>query len=291
MPVPKSYDLYNDVLHALKRLGGSASIAELDEEVTRRLALPAEDVALAHDERQSELQYQLAWARTYLKKYGLIDNSSRGLWVLTSEGLNTESVDPNDVKNHADQQRAVRHPRYERTNPSASTRGSASLVPSEIAEVSLEQDWKEQLSAILLRLSPAAFERLCQRLLRESGFVQVRVTGRSGDGGIDGVGLVQLGGLLSFPIIFQCKRYQGSIGPGVIRDFRGAMTGRSDRGLVITTGTFSRDAKLEATRDGAPPVDLVDGEHLLEKLKELRLGVTVKMIEEVTVLPHWFSEL
>src|SRR5207253_899858 len=100
------------------------------------------------------------------------------------------------------------------------------------------------------------------------GFVQVRVTGKTGDGGIDGVGLVRIGGLLSFPVLFQCKRYQGSIGASTIRDFRGAMIGRADRGLVITTGTFSRDAKLEATRDGAPPIDLVDGEELMEKLKE-----------------------
>ena len=135
------------------------------------------------------------------------------------------------------------------------------------------------------------FERLCQRLLRESGFVEVRVTGRSGDGGIDGVGIVRLGGLLGFPILFQCKRYRGSVSPSVIRDFRGAMIGRADRGLVITTGTFSREAKLEATRDGAPPIDLLDGEQLLDKLKELRLGITVKMIEQVSVIPDFFHEI
>jgi restriction system protein len=140
-------------------------------------------------------------------------------------------------------------------------------------------------------LSPAAFERLSQRLLRESGFVEVKVTGRSGDGGIDGVGIVRLGGLLGFPILFQCKRYSGSVGSGVIRDFRGAMIGRADRGLVITTGTFSRDAKIEATRDGAPPIDLVDGEQLLDKLKELGLGVTVKKIEQVSVVPGFFDEV
>lgn len=140
-------------------------------------------------------------------------------------------------------------------------------------------------------MSPAAFERLSQRLLRESGFVEVKVTGRSGDGGIDGVGIVRLGGLLGFPVLFQCKRYQGSVGPGVIRDFRGAMIGRADRGLVITTGTFSRDAKIEATRDGAPPIDLVDGEQLLDKLKELRLGVTIKMVEQVSALPEFFNEI
>jgi restriction system protein len=143
----------------------------------------------------------------------------------------------------------------------------------------------------LYALPPDAFERLTQRLLRESGFVQVKVTGRSGDGGIDGVGIVQLGGLLGFPALFQCKRYRGSVGAGAIRDFRGAMIGRADRGLVITTGTFSRDARAEAISDGAPPIDLVDGEQLLDKLRELRLGVGVKMIDEVTVLPEWFTAI
>lgn len=158
-------------------------------------------------------------------------------------------------------------------------------------EAILEETWREKLLTKLLSLSPAAFERLCQRLLRESGFVEVKVTGRSGDGGIDGVGIVRLGGLLGFPVLFQCKRYQGSVGPGVIRDFRGAMIGRADRGLVITTGRFSRDAKIEATRDGAPPIDLVDGEQLLDKLKDLHLGVTVKMVEHVSVIFEFFDEI
>ena len=161
----------------------------------------------------------------------------------------------------------------------------------ETAEAVLEESWRQVLLERLLRLSPAAFERLAQRLLRESGFVEVKVTGRSGDGGIDGVGIVRLGGLLGFPVLFQCKRYQGSVSPGVVRDFRGAMMGRSDRGLIITTGTFSREAKAEATRDGAPPIDLVDGEQLLDKLKELRLGVTVRMIEQVSVVPEFFDEI
>jgi restriction system protein len=141
----------------------------------------------------------------------------------------------------------------------------------------------------LLELSSDAFARLCQRLLCESGFVEVKVTGRTGDGGIDGVGIVRLGGLLGFPILFQCKRYRGSVPSSVIRDFRGAMIGRIDRGLVITTGTFSSDAKLEATRDGAPPIDLVDGEQLLDKLKELQLGIMIKMIEHVEILQEFFK--
>lgn len=141
----------------------------------------------------------------------------------------------------------------------------------------------------LLRLKPDAFERLAMRLLRESGFVQVEVTGRSGDGGIDGKGIIKLQNVLSYHVVFQCKRYKESVGSGAIRDFRGAMIGRADKGLFITTGTFTRDAIKEATRDGASPIDLIDGENLVEMLKQLRLGVKVRMVEEVEMAATWFE--
>ena len=284
MPVPKHTALYNPALQALRRLGGSANITELDDEVIKNLNLTDEDIAQPHDERQTEVEYRLAWARTYLKAYGLIENSGRGVWSLTAKGRETEAVDPVQVRRYVEQRNASRRKQAQ------SAEAITDIDIPEVAEAIIEQTWREKLMIILLNMRPDAFERLCQRMLRESGFTQVKVTGKSGDGGIDGVGLVQLGGLLSFPVLFQCKRYQGSIGPGIIRDFRGAMIGRSDRGLVITTGTFSRDARLEATRDGAPPIDLVDGEQLVERLKDLRLGVEVKMIEDVTVRPEWFKD-
>jgi restriction system protein len=150
--------------------------------------------------------------------------------------------------------------------------------------------WRSSLHTLLTKtLSPAAFERLIQRVLRESGFIQVEVTGRTGDGGIDGKGIARIHGFMSFHVVFQCKRWQGVVGSGEIRDFRGAMVGRADKGLFITTGTFSQDALKEATRDGAPPIDLVDGDLLADKLKELKLGVVTSMIESVAVDTAWFS--
>ena len=140
-------------------------------------------------------------------------------------------------------------------------------------------------------MPPTGFERLCQRVLRESGFIDVEVTGRSGDGGIDGRGTIRFAGLIGFPVLFQCKRYTGSVTPSQIRDFRGAMTGRADRGLFITTGSFTREAHREATRDGAPPIDLINGELLVEKLKELGLGVTTRQVEVVEVNTGWFDNL
>lgn len=287
MSIPRYNDLFNPLLEAMKRLGGSASISELTEELINELHLTEKEIAQPHNGRMTELQYRLTWTRTYLKAYGLLDNSERGVWVLTSKGKETTSVDPRHVVRFVLEQSKNKKGKLSEKH----SQNDMDVEVTEVAEAVLEETWREELLAKLLNLSPDAFERLCQRLLRESGFVEVKVTARSGDGGIDGVGVVRLGGLLGFPILFQCKRYSGSVGTGVIRDFRGAMIGRADRGLVITTGTFSRDARAEATRDGAPPIDLVDGEQLLDKLKELHLGVKIEMIEQVSVLPKFFEDI
>jgi len=162
--------------------------------------------------------------------------------------------------------------------------GDASLADEDT------ETWKEQvISTILETMAPAGFERLIQRMLRESGFIQVEVTGRSGDGGIDGRGIAKIHGFMSFHVVFQAKRYKGSVTAGHIRDFRGAMVGKGDKGLFITTGVFTKDAKAEASRDGATPIDLIDGEELAMKLKELGLGVATKTIEEVVVDSEWFT--
>ena len=151
--------------------------------------------------------------------------------------------------------------------------------------------WKDQLIARLLELSPEGFERLAQRILREAGFVNVAVMGKSGDGGIDGMGTYRLS-LVSFPVYFQCKRYKGTVASATVRDFRGAMAGRGEKGLLITTGSFTRDAQAEATRDGAPPVELIDGDRLCDLLKDYRLGIEVRqrIEEDVTVNAGFFDE-
>ncbi len=282
MAIPSVDQLYNPLLQALRELGASASLSELDEATIQKLDLTEDELLQPHGQRRTEIAYRLAWVRTHLRLYGLLNNSERGVWVLSPQGSKIDSVDSRDV-------RRFLHEKYRQPRP----KRKQSSQPSEADELDAtedtpEQTWREHLQSTLLALPPDAFERLCQRMLRESDFAQVEVTGRSGDGGIDGIGRVTLGGLLSFPILFQCKRYQGSVGPSTIRDFRGAMIGRTDRGLVITTGTFTREAKLEATRDGAPPIDLVDGEALIDKLKELRLGVRVQMVEAISVDLDWF---
>jgi len=155
----------------------------------------------------------------------------------------------------------------------------------------MESPWEDELLALLKQIDPSSFERLCQRFLREIGFSNVEVKGKSGDGGIDGNGAIKLGGVLSFYVVFQCKRYSGSVSSGAIRDFRGAMIGRADKGLFITTGTFTQSAKKESQRDGAPPIDLIDGREFAEHLKNLKLGIGVEVYEKVTINRDWFLQI
>lgn len=275
MAIPTYDELFNPVLEALRDLGGSGSNAEIDEKVARLLNLTEEEINEIHVGNRTKLAYRLAWSRNYLKRFGLLENSARGVWALTLAGREAKKVDKKEV------------------NKKVKSLDRADSIESEVEEgknpETVSKLWQEELLENIMTLTPEAFERLCQRILRESGFVQVEVTGRSGDGGIDGKGIIKMGGLLSFHIVFQCKRYIGSVPSKEIRDFRGAMVGRTDKGLFITTGTFTRDSKTEAIRDGAPPIDLIDGDDLVEKMKELGLGTKIKFQEMVEIDKDWFK--
>ncbi len=287
MQMPTFDKLMLPTLKALEQLGGSGSIEEIANSVIQALNLPDAITSQPHNPEkssQTEVEYRLAWARTYLKKYGLLDNSERGIWSFTSKYHPGQHIDPNEVVQTVKGEDALAKQQKKNKQNKEVDEGVSSAIAEEV-----EAGWKENLHQQLLRLKPDAFERLAMRLLRESGFVQVEVTGRSGDGGIDGKGIIKLQNVLSYHVVFQCKRYKESVGSGAIRDFRGAMIGRADKGLFITTGTFTRDAIKEATRDGASPIDLIDGENLVDMLKQLRLGVKVRMVEEVEVDAAWFE--
>lgn len=279
--VPSYDSLLIPVVKALISLGGSGTNEEINEKVYEIKSISEEILQVPHSENGtiSEIDYRLYWARTYLKKFGLLENSSRGVWNLLDSDVDAEKLDPDKI---------VRFVRNQRNKHKIAPLGKS--TNSEIEEVDEVLEWKEKLLKTILAVSPNAFEKLTQRLLRESGFVEVEVTGRSNDGGIDGKGIARMSGLLSFHVIFQCKRYKGSISPSQIRDFRGAMQGRADKGIFITTGNFTREARKEATRDGAPPIDLIDGELLCEKLKEFSLGVKTKVVEEVEIDENFFDK-
>ena len=276
----KFEELFNPVLKALHALGGSGSNEEVESKLVELLGLSdaaAEDI---HRGNTTKLSYRSAWARNYLKRLGLIENSARAVWVLTAKGRETKEIDQVESKQIVKSLSGVKR---------AKVKGEVVSEPG--TEELSELNWTDRLVELMQSIEPSAFERLSQRLLRELGFSNVEVTGKSGDGGIDGVGVIKIGGVLSFHVVFQCKRYTGSVSSGAIRDFRGAMIGRADKGLFVTTGTFTRDARLEAQRDGAPPLDLIDGRAFAEHLRKLGLGVKVKVIEEVEVDDEWFKDI
>ena len=276
-------------VEALKNLGGSATIQELDEKVIELECVTEAEQAftMPRDENRPRVNYYLAWARTYLKRGNALVNSSRGVWALTESGATIRRLD---------ETRAI----YEQVSLEERERARAKRQAAKAAETDIVEpvddspeeakDWKSSLLAVLREIPPDAFERLSQRLLREAGFTKVEVRGKSGDGGIDGVGVLRVN-LVSFQIYFQCKRWKGSVSSKEIRDFRGALQGRADKGLFITTGHFTSQASDEATRDGAIAIDLIDGDRLCDLLKENHLGVETEMIERVWVQSDWFGRI
>lgn len=270
-------DLFEPTIRALHILGGSGSVQEIEECVIGLMNLSDEKIGEVHKGNTSKLSYQLAWAREYLKMARFLEQSQKGVISLTNIGLNATQID----KEHINALIAANFP---------DKLYHDDLEMDEQKDDFTEQmDWQQRVLGIVKTISPDKFERLCQRLLRELGFINVEVTGKVGDGGIDGKGVFRIGGLMSFHVVFQCKRYSGAVSSSAVRDFRGAFVGRADKGLIITTGTFTRDARKEAQRDGAPPIDLVDGLDLAEKLREMRLGVETEVIERINVSVDWFN--
>jgi restriction system protein len=282
--IPSHKDMLWTTLCAVRDIGDSGSNEEIVSRVFVREGFSEAELSVpSPNGRGGLIEYRIAWARSYLKGMGLLDNSGRGVWSTTEKGRSaTEEELPGFYASYVSRVRAARRDKQ--------TEADESDVVSESENGS--GDWKDELLTVLKAMAPDRFERLARRLLREAGFLSVNVTGKSGDGGIDGVGTYRLS-LVSFPVFFQCKRYSGSVGAGDVRDFRGAMSGRGDYGLLITTGTFTADSKREATRAGAPTIDLIDGERLCDLLKEYELGVStsVREVEDIAIAPGFFDDL
>ncbi len=268
---PQFIRFFKPIIQILREMGGSSTSAEVTNVAIERLNIQEDEQAVVNQKSGRYRVYnQVHWARLYLVNGGLIDSSRRGVWTLTDKGNSIDvdhDLDPIAFFQEVHKQFSVKGtkiPEVEVTND----RGSLVTEPDDTIP-----DDTNYLLAVLQSLSPSGFERLCQRLLREHGFENVVVTGRSGDGGIDGVGVLQINKFVSFTVLFQCKRYKGTVTAGQVRDFRGSMEGRADKGIIITTGVFTVDARKEARRDGARPIELVDGDTLVGLFETLELGV------------------
>jgi restriction system protein len=274
-PSDRFIRFYGPILDALRELGGSASPKEVKEKVIAAYSLSDEELARTLKGGENAVANEIHWARDYLRRLGLIDGSVRGVWTLTELGAKTHLT--------IQQARELRADVYAQI--AAEKLGGASAGPKVISSQEDESLEGATLPPTLLEtiksISAPGFERLCQRLLRESGFVEVKVTGQSGDGGIDGHGVLQMNELVSFRVVFQCKRYQGSVGPGMVRDFRGGVGTDTDKAILLTTGTFTKSAEEEAAKPGRFPIELVDGERLVGLMERLQLGVKPRTVYDV----------
>lgn len=274
---PKFIQFFQPVIDALIELGGSGQPSEVKEVIADKLKIPENEQNDQIESGASRFSKNVDWARFYLAKAGYIDASTRGVWSLTEAGRGVKFSSADTFKLFQDIHKvfSVEKRKHKDKVSKPETIDVSDEIPDE------EDDHRTILIKKLMNLSPAGFERLCQRLLRESGFESVTVTGRSGDGGLDGIGILQVNAFVSFKVLFQCKRYSGSVTPSQVRDFRGAMMGRADKGIILTTGTFTSDAKKEAVRDGVNPIELVDGEKLMDMFETLELGLKPKKAFEI----------
>jgi restriction system protein len=257
---------------ALIKLGGSGTNDEIHDTVINLMDLSDDKIGEAPlgSPSQTELEYQLAWARTYMKNYGIINNSKRGVWFLNLKYKKEVKIDPKEIISHSVRMNGEAREETKRVpeNPENGDKEDDEIeYPDEV------KPWKRHLSDVLIHMNPYDFESLTQLLLRECGFTQVSVTKKTGDGGVDGFGKLKINGIFSFNVAFQCKRYSGIVGAPEIRDFRGSLTTNIEKGLFITTGRFSKQAMEEANASGKQQIDLIDGEDLINKLAEHSLGV------------------
>jgi restriction system protein len=281
MAGPQFIKYFPYVVSTLKDLGNSGTPSEVRELIAQKLNLSEDQLNEQISSGASRFNNQVDWAKFYLAKAGYIDASKRGVWSLTEKGINANLTPKDALKVFQEVQKQFKG----KASPDENNlvqEIEETIAPTDTSPT-IASDYRAELLEIIRSLSPSGFEKLCQRLLRESGFQQVEVTGRSGDGGIDGKGLLQINRLLSMQVVFQSKRYQAntSVNVSQIRDLRGAMAGRSDKGIFITTSTFTADARKEALREGVPPIELVDGQKLVAMFEELELGLMPKKIYEV----------
>lgn len=272
--IPRYSSLLNSTFIALKDLGGSGDNREILDQVIKNEGIAAEVADIPHpgNENISEVAYQLAWARTYLKNYGVITNSSRSIWSIQPNYMNVITLD--DKKIIRELNRRKRYGKKGKFGDDAEDLPQDNDASNDEVEYPEEaKPWRMRLADILQTMDPYGFERLSQRVLRECGFTQVEVTKKSGDGGIDGTGKLKINGIFSFNVAFQCKRYKGIVGPGEVRDFRGSLTTNIEKGVLITTGTFSKAARDEACSPGKQQIDLIDGEEFINKIVEYGIGV------------------
>ena len=273
--IPRTPKLLQPTFSALKKLGGSGNNEEIVDQIIKDLQIPDDVAEISHlgNPNKTELSYQADWARTYLRNYGVIERSAQAVWSIRPDYVGVDTINEKEIVKEVTKKFAAKR-NGNKDVESDDDKLEDDDPTNDYAEYPEElKPWREKLADILQNMDPYGFERLAQRVLRECGFTQVVVTKKSSDGGIDGTGKLRINGIFSFNVAFQCKRYKGLVGSPEIRDFRGSLTTDIEKGIMITTGTFSKAAKEEASNPGKQQIDLIDGEEFISKIAEYGIGV------------------
>jgi restriction system protein len=272
MKGPEFLKYVKPVLTVLQSNGGAGNSSDVIDQVVDTLGITEEEIEDTISSGQSRIRNQIQWARFYLFKAGLVDNSQRGIWRLTKEGLEKILTDDEVYSLFKGVQESVRKPSKDKQKKEEKE------FENQTTE---DEEHSVGLLNLIQNLSFSGFEKLCKRLLTEIGINDIIITGGSGDQGIDGKGVVRLNDVVSLNLVFQCKRYKETVSPSHVRDFRGAMQGRGEKGLIITTGRFTKEAKNEANREGVTPIELIDGERLVDLFEKHRLGLKPVTVFEI----------
>jgi len=271
--LPAHVQFFLPILTILQKSGGSASSLELKDGLVTMLEISDDELEEKLKNGVSRIDNMITWSKVYLVREGLVDTSNSNVWSLTEEGLRRQLTDEDVLKIF----KKIHGGFISKKN----AHNKNTSTDEEELDLKIDNEHREELLEILKTLPPAGLERLCQRLLRASGFIKVVVKGHSGDGGIDGEGILEINPLVSLKVIFQAKRYKDAVSPSLIRDFRGAMQGRAEKGIFITTGRFTREARNEAIREGVPPIELVDGDKLVQLFEQRQLGLKPKVVYQI----------
>lgn len=281
---PQFVVYFGPILDALRALGSSGRPAEVRDWIAENVDVPREDIEETTKSGQTRFENQVHWGRFYLAKSGLISTAQRGVWALTDQGRETHLDHSGALKIFKAVQADVSQTKESEARDGPVDPDNASLPTQQTNEVgdgiapdesayANESEARARLVEILRGLTPVGFEEFTARVLRHIGFESVSVTQASRDGGVDGEGYLRINRFVRTKIMFQCKRYEGTVGPDRVQAFRGAIHGRAERGIILTTGTFTTGAKNEAARDNATPIQLVDIDGLVDLLIEEGLGV------------------
>jgi restriction system protein len=262
------------ILDVLRQLGGSGTPKEVVEGIIESLQIPEAKVEEKLKSGMPRFHNQVYWARQYLVWEGFLDSTKKGIWTLTPAAQNLTLSEEESrviflkwVKIYADRRK---------NKITSETKDYKNIEEIDIDESTSEKENHRQgLIRILRSMSYQNFEKFSLLLLRENDFEDLKLTGGSKDEGIDGMGILRINPFVSFRVMFQCKKYgeKNSVSRVHIADFRNAMLGRADKGIFITTSYFTKDAEKEASREGVPPVELVDADKLIEMIEKTELGV------------------